>query len=628
MVGSNGTGKSTYLRALNVFYDLAPKLEKRDWYNEQQNDPIEIAVTFTDLNDAAKKQFAKYLDGNELTVERVITFTDDKIQSKYFGARQSVREFNEAKNLESAADFKEAYRLLATDHAGLPDYTNRTDATDALNAWEAEHPERCTRGRDDGQFFGFTEVGFGRLSEYTKHIYVPAVRDAGADADEARDSPVKEIIDLVVRNSLAAHTSILELKAETKRKYEEIVDPKNLTGLSELQAQLNATLSDYVSDAKVELSWLPTKDVQLELPKTAVSLFEDGYKCSVNRTGHGLQRAFILTMLQHLAITESPAAKSQGDGATEDASSTPDLILCIEEPEVYQHPSRQRHFASLLYRLATGTIKGVARRTQVLYSTHSPMFVGLDRFDQIRVLRKAVNKPEKPKVTLISESTLESVAKKLWTICGEGKPEFTAESLLPRLQTIMTPWMNEGFFAQLVVLVEGEDDVAAIKGAALARKVDLDSLDIAIIPCGGKNNIDRPALVFQKLDIPTYLVWDSDSPARDSNTKTNRILLKLLGEPEEDFPSKIGSTFACFEKKLESMLEAEVGPEIIAAAKRDIIDKNPGAKIEDCLNRPALFKDLLSRAAEKGRKCKSLDLLLDNVLDLYEKSKSKLNQPV
>jgi putative ATP-dependent endonuclease of the OLD family len=49
MVGANGTGKSTYLRALSVFYDLSPKLEKRDWYNEEQNNPIEITVTFTDL---------------------------------------------------------------------------------------------------------------------------------------------------------------------------------------------------------------------------------------------------------------------------------------------------------------------------------------------------------------------------------------------------------------------------------------------------------------------------------------------------------------------------------------------------------------------------------------------------
>jgi hypothetical protein len=131
------------------------------------------------------------------------------------------------------------------------------------------------------------------------------------------------------------------------------------------------------------------------------------------------------------------------------------------------------------------------------------------------------------------------------------------------------------------------------------------------------------------LDIPTYLVWDSDSglPAKDSHPKTNRILLRLAGEPEEDYPKKIGTTFACFEKKLEATLEAELGAEIIAAAQMEIIDKNPGAKTEDCLKRPSLFRDLLSKAAEKGQKCQSLDLLLDHVLELYAKSKSKLDQP-
>jgi hypothetical protein len=63
----------------------------------------------------------------------VISFADDKIQSKYYGARQSIREFNEARNLESAAEFKDAYKLLTTNYAGLPDYTNRAEATGTRN---------------------------------------------------------------------------------------------------------------------------------------------------------------------------------------------------------------------------------------------------------------------------------------------------------------------------------------------------------------------------------------------------------------------------------------------------------------------------------------------------------------
>lgn len=615
MVGANGAGKSTFLRALNAFYDASPKLEKKDWYNEDLGNPIEIGVTYVDLSKTERERFASYIDGDELTVVRVIEFTDNKIQSKYFGSRMSIHEFKAARNASRAPEFKEAYKSLKDSGAfeGLPACTTKDEGLAALDAWETAHPYRCKRSRDEGQFFGFKEVGLGRLSEYTRHIYVPAVRDAGIDADEGKDSPVKEIVDLVVRNSLAAHKSILELKAETKKKYEQIVDPKNLSGLSKLQDQLSETLSAYVAGAKVLLDWLPTRDIQLDLPKTDVALFEDGYKCSVNRAGHGLQRAFILTMLQHLAITEPPE-----EAEKEAEKTSPDLVLCIEEPEVYQHPSRQRHFAALLHKLARGTIEGVARKTQVLYSTHSPMFVGLDRFDQIRVLRKEMYDPEKPKKTRISESTLTDVARKLWSICGNGRPEFTAESLLPRLQTIMTPWMNEGFFAKLVVLVEGEDDAAAVRGTADHRALDLDALDIAVIPCGGKNNLDRPALIFKMLDIPTYVIWDSDKnlPPEKAMPKTNRNLLKLFGANEEDFPHKIEATYACFGDKLETTLNDELGHVTVATAVSEIVAEFHGVHEQDCLKRPMLFTKLLEKAALKGHFCKSLNLVLDKIFEL------------
>jgi predicted ATP-dependent endonuclease of OLD family len=53
----------------------------------------------------------------------------------------------------------------------------------------------------------------------------------------------------------------------------------------------------------------------------------------------------------------------------------------------------------------------------------------------------------------------------------------------------MTPWTNEGFFANVVVLVEGEDDRAAILGMAKAMGYEFESMDIAVIPCMGKKNL-------------------------------------------------------------------------------------------------------------------------------------------
>jgi putative ATP-dependent endonuclease of the OLD family len=227
LVGANGSGKSTFLRALHLFYEPSPRIDQRDWYNEDQSEPIEIAVTFTDLGAAEKKRFDNYLEGDELTVERVFSFSENKVQQKYYGSRLGVPEFKPIRTASSAAAAKKAYQALIESgkYEGLPSYSSRDQAQAALGDWEQSHLDQCSRGRDDGQFFGFTEVAQGYLADFTRLIYVPAVRDAGSDADEGKDSPVKEIVDLVVRNSLAAHKSILALKEETKKRYEEIVDP-------------------------------------------------------------------------------------------------------------------------------------------------------------------------------------------------------------------------------------------------------------------------------------------------------------------------------------------------------------------------------------------------------------------
>ena len=90
----------------------------------------------------------------------------------------------------------------------------------------------------------------------------------------------------------------------------------------------------------------------------------------------------------------------------------------------------------------------------------------------------------------------------------------------------MTPWMSEGFFADVAVLVEGEDDRAAILGAAKAKGTELESNGFSIIPCGGKTSIDRPATIFRQLGIPVYLIWDADKEANDAKPEDNHRLLR------------------------------------------------------------------------------------------------------
>ncbi len=138
------------------------------------------------------------------------------------------------------------------------------------------------------------------------------------------------------------------------------------------------------------------------------------------------------------------------------------------------------------------------------------------------MLRKA-KIPGKPKITKVVSTTTNEIAEILWKAGGEAGAKYCGETLLPRLQSIMTPWMSEGFFARVAVLAEGEDDRAAVLGMAKAMGHDLEISGFSIIPCGGKGCMDRPTAIFQTLGIPIYLVWDGDQGERDANPRTTIV---------------------------------------------------------------------------------------------------------
>jgi len=170
LVGPNGSGKSTFLRALDLFYSPSPKIDLEDFYDKNCNEDIEITVTFSNLDDDEKKRFQTYLEGNELTVVRVLSFKDGKQSAKYHGSSLQNPDFAAVRSATKAAERKTLYEAVRGKFADLPKWTKQEEALDALTNWEIAHANQCTRGRDDGQFFGFTEVARGYLGKDTRFI--------------------------------------------------------------------------------------------------------------------------------------------------------------------------------------------------------------------------------------------------------------------------------------------------------------------------------------------------------------------------------------------------------------------------------------------------------------------------
>ena len=537
-------------------------------------------------------------------------------------------DFAYVKNAGSNSNIRTKYNEIRNSekYSALPTASSAANALTALADWESKNLEHCSRIRDEGQFFGFTQVGQGYLGRHTRFIRVPAVRDAQEDATEKRGSCVTEIMDLVVRSVLANRTDLADFKQRTQAEYKEIIAPERLTELTSLQSELSNTLRFYAPDASVLMNWSEVADISIPLPQAQVKLLEDGYQSAVERTGHGLQRAFIVTMLQHLVAARSVETSSESDVSSDNESQEnregqlPSLVLAIEEPELYQHPSRQRHLASVLLDLAAGTIPGVAQNTQVVYTTHSPLFVGLDRFSQIRVLRKITDGNGKAKATRLKKADMDAVAEELWKAHGSQGKKYTGETLRPRLQAVMTPWMNEGFFADTVVLVEGEDDRAAILGMAKFMGHDFDSSGITVVPCFGKTNLDRPLIIFRHLEIPVYVIWDGDHGASDPKPENNKSLLRILNQPEEEWPGFVGESSACFRVNLEKTLEDELGKDLFECLLATAQQEFGITKKGHALKNAAVIQRIINDASCSNQVSKSLQDIVTNIVTLKNSS--------
>ncbi len=644
LVGANGSGKSSFLHALRLFYSKFPKIDIEDFYNRDTDVEISITITFKDLSDNAKKRFSSYLQNEKLTVERVFSYRENsKIMYLYHGSTLQNPDFYEVKkafDIKDRGKTAEArydqlkqtakYRLLP--EWGKPLLNNFNN----LVKWESEHSDQCTRFRDEGQFFGFVDVAQGYLGDYTQFLFIPAVKEATEEAYESKDSVLTKLMDFVVRSVLEEREEVKKLRETTQINYEKIMNPEKITELHELSTQLTKTLQQYVPDAQIELTWLLKSQIEIPLPSAEVKLLEDGYSSTVDRTGHGLQRVFILTILQQLSVIQVRYAQlkqndTQATGEFEKESiikEIPDLVLAIEEPELFQHPNRQRHFAKVLLQLANGTLPGVAKKTQIIYCTHSPLFVGIDRINEIRLLKKVENGMGNPKVTKVVSTNLARIAENMCQVYAESPGHFTAENILPRLKSIMTPWMNEGFFADVVVLVEGEDDRAALLGVAQSLDFDLESQGYAVIPCGGKTNIDRPYLIFTNLGIPSYILWDGDSGKggtegvcvtcgkpldKKANPVENQRLLRLIGKEITDWPKFIGKKAACFEKDLESTLKEELGTELYESLIKKYQDEFSISEKKNAQKNPVIISNVIREARKRAKTSVTLETIVQNI---------------
>lgn len=609
-VGPNGGGKSTILCALNIFFRETENattnlsdLDAEDFHNRNTDEAIEITVTFDSLSKPAQKDLAEYYRQGRLTItaKAIYDAATGVANVKQFGQRSAMEAFKNFFKLynegEKVNELKAEYELIRTQFTDLPKPGTKNAMREALRHYEESNPQQCTLIPSEDQFYGFTK-GANRLAPYVQWVYVPAVKDATKENVEAKNTALGKILARTVRAKVKFDEAIKKLREETLVRYQKIIEAQQ-DPLDDISKALTERLIQWAHpEVTAHLIWAEdARNVQVEEPVARLLTGEGNFEGELARFGHGLQRSYLLALLQELASSDDTDA--------------PHLILGCEEPELYQHPPQARHLSNVLQELSKGN-------SQIILSTHSPYFISGQAFESVRMVRRDLV----AKHSKVAQVTFDHISKRVAEVTGKTTTPILAQRA--RLQQALQPHLNEMFFAPKLILVEGIEDLAYITSWMIlsGRWDDFRRHGCHIVPTyGGKSYFIEPIIIAQALRISVFVLFDADGNKTDPTERKlheidNKALLKLLGGNESDpFPSKIvwGESYVQWPTNLGDVLKTELGAHIwdtsFGKATRGL-----GNPVGSYKKNPIHIGDHLDLLKEGGHTPASLDRLCTEII--------------
>ena len=176
------------------------------------------------------------------------------------------------------------------------------------------------------------------------------------------------------------------------------------------------------------------------------------------------------------------------------------FVLLIEEPELYLSPHAQRHLYRLLRTLAQ-------HGNQILYSTHAPVFLSVDRMEELALVRHTSDQG---------------------TSLFQPDPLAEAESF--RALSEFDSDRAELFLARAALLVEGRTEKLTFPLVFDALGIEADKEGVLVLECGGKGNIPLFVRICNACGIAYVVVHDRDAPVGERPADAERAMNRQIRE--------------------------------------------------------------------------------------------------
>lgn len=419
LIGPNNVGKTTVLKAYELFRSSGAAQTIDDFYQNNECNPIEIAGIFNEINDEDKAQIGEkwiYLNADN---EEVIKYKWVWNKSGEKGKKYS---WNNAEEKWVAG---------------------------GMGGWDTKIASCIPLPLKISPFDD---------SEQLEKQIVELLTSAVKENVKSNQSKVAKMIEQI--NNLAK---------DVKNEISEELDKTT----NKLQKNLGDIFPEHTVDIEPQVGKLDVDKILATGTHLQVANVDGKYYPLANQ-GSGLQRAFLWSAIE--ALADSGKMKS---GRTPIKNEEPKILL-VEEPESFLHPPAIRSAREALYKIAE------LENWQVMITTHSPIFIDVS----------------KPHTTIIRVEKSEENATKIFST---EKANFS-EDERERLQMIRNchPTINEFFFANRVILVEGDTEQVAL--------TQVKCEDTTILNCRGKANIPMFEKILNHFGMSYIVIHDLDAP--------------------------------------------------------------------------------------------------------------------
>jgi putative ATP-dependent endonuclease of OLD family len=323
------------------------------------------------------------------------------------------------------------------------------------------------------------------LNVFPEILYIPAVRHANEEIKNSSDY-IKTLTQLYKEVIMETEEYVSATRANTE--LQNRINSHTNERISFFQNEVKSFLNDITStsvDFKINF-----KPIEEFISSSVNTIFNyNGINTSIEHQGNGVQRTFIVSILKGFRKYRS---EFPPEGRGQIAARRP-LIIAIEEPELYLHPHVARVFKDTLYNLADD------RFFQVIATSHSPNFIDLSKSNRTLV---------RFSLDLNNDVLANQVSSDIYGLPGDERDKFQA--LLK-----FNPHLNEVFFAQQAILVEGDTEVVALR--QIAEKLIESGLlssevfhKTSIVNCAGKPTMYVVLNVLNNFGIPYTVIHDMD----------------------------------------------------------------------------------------------------------------------